>query len=182
LALADADIRADSSTANDGATGDLQVRRFGSAASWRALVNFDPSSIPAGASVVSAELTLTVAASSAAAKSIGAHRMGPPPWDEMHVTWQSASMDDPWSKPGGDFAAGATAVAELAGDVLSGTAIHWDVTADVTALLAAPPATISWLFKDEAEPSAGSGELVAFAARSHGTASWQPRLKVVYCQ
>lgn len=180
-AIADADIRADSVAANDGATGDLQIRRFGLASSWRALLQFDLSGIPQDAKIVSAKLLLTVAASSGAAKSIGVHRVVAPRWDEMQVTWQSASSNGAWSKPGGDFSPTATAVTELSEGVSSGAAVRWDVTADVASYAAKPLENVGWLLKDEGEPSAGSGELVAFAARSHGNVSWQPQLKLVYC-
>jgi hypothetical protein len=181
--VADADIRADSATANSGATGDFQLRRFGANSSWRGVVTFDLSSVPPDASVVSAKLVLTVAGSSGAATNVAVHRVSSAaePWDEMHVTWQTAALDSAWSMAGGDFEATPTAVAALEASAQSSLQVTWDVTADAASFVATPGENRGWIVKDEAEPAGGTGELVAFAARNHAEASWRPRLQVTYC-
>jgi hypothetical protein len=171
--VADADIRADSATANTGATGDFQVRRFGANSSWRGVVTFDLTVIPFDANVVAATLVLTMVGASGVATNVAVYRVEPgaQPWDEMQVTWQAAALDSAWATPGGDFATTSTAVAAIAASAQTAAQVTWDVTADAASFVATPLENRGWIVKDEAEPAGGAGELVAFAARNHAEAS-----------
>ncbi|MBX7233505.1 MAG: DNRLRE domain-containing protein [Caldilineales bacterium] len=82
---------------NYGAADRFQVRGGGQAS---ALVRFDLSSLPAGATILDAHLQLhTIGRSSVGPIDVGAFGLRRP-WKENEATWAEAAAGDPWAGPG----------------------------------------------------------------------------------
>ncbi|HMF95355.1 MAG TPA: alkaline phosphatase family protein [Vicinamibacterales bacterium] len=113
--------------------GDLLVTKASGNPTYvrRALLDFDTdSTIPAGATIDSATLTLTVHSGGAAAsRLIGVYPMARP-FVSGEATWDIAANNSPWTTPGGDFGPLATS-----GNVpnTDGAQASFDVTALVQA-------------------------------------------------
>src|SRR3954451_7869317 len=71
----------------------------------RALLKFDTdTTIPAGASIASAKLTVTVAGGNSESRQLSAYSVTSS-YDEAAATWNSRSASSRWSKAGGDLGA-----------------------------------------------------------------------------
>lgn len=112
---------------NYGAADRFQVRGGGQAS---ALVRFDLSSLPAGATILDAYLQMhTIGRSSVGPIDVGAFGLRRP-WKENEATWLVAAAGDPWAGPGAsnpDFdrlptPSAVTSVSTLDGDYI------WNVT------------------------------------------------------
>lgn len=173
----------------------LFVGRIAQGTRRRALLRFDLSTLPAGATIDAAQLELTVTRTVSGALSVGVHRMLVP-WQEGSAnagtpggqgttpatndpTWTlSAFPATPWANPGGDFVATASGAMTLVaeGDYL--VAASAGMLADIDDWIASPADNYGWiLLGDEAQspPNAKrleSGEAVDVATR--------PRLRIVY--
>jgi len=93
----------------------------------RALLKFDTqNTIPAGSSVTSALLTVTVKTGSAdATRSIGAYQVTTS-WAETEVTWNNRRTAESWTTAGGDL--GSRLASATVGNA-AGTKVTFDVTA-----------------------------------------------------
>ena len=93
----------------------------------RVLLKFDTqNTIPAGASVTSAKLTVTVKTGGAdATRNVGAYQITTS-WDETQVTWNDRRTSEPWSTSGGDL--GAKLATATVGNT-DGAKATFDVTA-----------------------------------------------------
>ena len=160
----------------------------------RALLRFDLSSIPQGALVQSASLQMWCDQSNGAPVDVTLQRLGAS-WGEGSVvapgdqggggpaqngdaTWlHRYHRATAWGSPGGDFAAGASASANVAG----ANAFHvWraaGVAQDVQSWVSTPASNHGWVLRgDEASDQNAKG----FASREHATAAERPRLSVTY--
>lgn len=165
------------------------------AAIRRALVRFDVAgTIPAGATILSAELQLTVVRSRGGALDVAVHRaLGD--WGEGtsigfrgQAIGASATTDDatwtlakfpgqPWSTPGGDFVPTASATANAG---TTGT-VSWSSTAlrdDVQAMLDAPASDFGWVVI--ADESATAPNVRGFGTHEQSSAAARPALVIEY--
>ena len=70
----------------------------------RAILKFDTqNTIPAGSTIQSATLTVTVAGGNGESRTIGAYRLASS-YDETYATWSKRKSSTSWSTPGGDKA------------------------------------------------------------------------------
>src|SRR3954468_1710829 len=102
----------------------------------RALLKFDTeNTIPAGTTITSAKLTVTVAAGggSDASRPIGVYAVTST-FQSTEATWTLRKASSTWSTPGGDLA---SAVAPIPVSNVAGTKASFDVTALVQAALGA---------------------------------------------
>jgi hypothetical protein len=127
----------------------------------RALLSFDLTSLPAGAQVVSAELTLDMSRTIVGDENVAIHRLSKQ-WGEAgsvasgsegtgtaadagDATWTMAVFpSDPWVNPGGDFVATASDVQPIGGVGL----YTWSSAAmvqDVQAWLDDPASNFGWI-------------------------------------
>jgi hypothetical protein len=148
----------------------------------RAVVNFDLSSLPAGATITSAQLTLTVTMvpSAAANSTFGLHRVLVP-WDESNLTWnRRLAPDITWSQPGVaapvDFSAGASGTVFVGGLGTYTFASTAGLIADAQYWLANPAANHGWLLLAQSEATAKTAR--HFGAREN--AGNPPRLRLEY--
>ncbi|MCW2927078.1 MAG: putative haloacid dehalogenase-like hydrolase family protein [Thermoleophilia bacterium] len=179
----DATVSETNATFNFGGHPELTVG--GSAGSVRhGLLRFDLSQLPPSATIVSAQLRLTQTANGGGGTpSIDAYRMqrgwteglgtGTP--EPSGATWQSFDGVDPWTAPGGDFAA--TRVGTAAAPAAVGAAMDMDVTGLVSDWVAGTYPNEGVLLR--ADPPA-LGELRSFASSEHTDASRRPVLTVVW--
>jgi hypothetical protein len=182
-AIADTYLRNGSPNQNQGGETLLRVRQSGKN---RALVAFDGPAIAtalAGATLHSAHLELTITRNGdnwgSEGRTVDAHRLAAG-WSELGATWscahdakpsnQQADCNPQWN--GGAYAGAPTASRLHAKGMTS--AVRWDVTTDVGALLAGEELH-GWLVRKTDESSSG---LVEYASRE-ATASG-PRLVIVF--
>lgn len=161
----------------------------------RALVYFDVAgTLPAGATVDAATLSLTVSKSTVAGtETVRVHRVLAD-WGEGtsdagneegggtaattgDATWQHAFFDtQPWTTAGGDAAPDASATQALGGPGRYSWASA-DLTADVQAWLDDPAANDGWMLRGN---EAGTGTAKRFDAREAASPAVRPTLTVVY--
>lgn len=148
----------------------------------RGLIQFDVSSIPAGAVVTSVTLRLTATRSplAPAPSDFHLHRVLRP-WDGLESTWSlRLQPDENWEAPGGqagtDYAGASSASVPVAGGGGYTFGSTSGLIADVNAWLANPASNHGWLVKTE-------DESVGFTARrwsSGEAASGVPVLEVQF--
>lgn len=98
---ADSFIREQSPTTNFGATSPLSITGFGGFPD-RTLLEFDVSSIPASATIDSAELKMRGDPIASGIFGIAVDRVTKA-WVEAEVTWGEYSSGNAWGLPGGDY-------------------------------------------------------------------------------
>jgi|UPI0004868AD1 fibronectin-binding autotransporter adhesin len=110
---------------NDGNGADLGVYQSRD----RSLIQFDFSSLPVGATVTGATLTLTASSNvyggNPNGEAMSVYRLTQA-WTEGGVTWNNYDGTNAWAAAGGDFAG--TAYASSTANPSSGQTISWDVT------------------------------------------------------
>jgi hypothetical protein len=153
-----------SPSTNNGTGPELRVAsRTGFAK--RAFLRFDLSgcSIPPGAVVRSAELSLYMWSAPSATRTYGAYRLTSA-WDETTLTWASAQP---------------SAVGSATDTVTTGGAgfVRWDVTADVQAQVSAPGSSHGWALRDLTE-TGGTQREARFLSREYGAGP--PSLEIAY--
>ena len=153
----------------------MQVTRWSVAASKRAVLQFDISSIPQNADVIGGELCLVLAQGAGWNSTVDVHRLETA-WSESSVSWGA-----PWISAGGDYVATASDSKVLAVFSVVGTVTCWDVTSDVQAHHADASSNHGWLAKDALDPTAGNGETQFFGASEHADKPTRPYLKVTSC-
>lgn len=143
--------------------------------------------IPVGATVISAELRLTVTQSAdPGTRTVTAHRLLDPgqlgPWHmpqtvgvtlDSGVSWLYRDARPgalvPWLVPGGERAAASSTSAPVSG--VAGAALALDVTAAVNAWVGGAP-NIGWMLE--------STRPTRFASESHPNSHWRPQLTVMW--
>jgi len=165
----------------------------GSGSIRRGLLAFNLSSIPAGATVTSATLTLNASKSNSASTIISLHKVTKN-WGEgtsnagdpggsgaaattNDATWKHTFFStQTWTNPGGDFAGAASATSTITGLGLR-TWTGAGMVADVQSWLASPSSNFGWeLIGDESQ----SATAFRFDTREINTASLRPALSVTY--
>jgi hypothetical protein len=134
----------------------------------RSFVQFDVSSIPATATILSANLRLyLVTEAPSASRSYDAHRVTSPAWVESTITWnnQPAVTGSPTS-------------------TISVTTpldrwLSWDVASDVAAFVASTFTNYGWRISDSVESSATDYRSY-FDTREYTGTTYDPQLVVTY--
>ncbi|MFK7960316.1 MAG: DNRLRE domain-containing protein [Phycisphaerales bacterium] len=160
----------------------------------RGMLHFDLSTIPAGATIQSATLSLNCSrVASPASRTVAIHRLsrswteGPSmpiggegvgaPAQDGDCTWTMASLNgEAWTTPGGDFAA-ATSAATAVGNVGSYTWSGPGLVKDVAAWVADDTTNHGWIMVGDESDDATAKR---FDTREIGVASLRPRLRVSY--
>jgi len=174
---ADTYLDQNTATTNYGGNTTMQVRSQngsgGSGRNARAIVRFDLSQIPAGATINSATLRLYMTTAPTQNRTYGAHRITAD-WTEGGATWSSSGLGN-WN--GGSFNNTAT------GTTTTGTTSNvwrsWDVTADVQAWVNGSAPNHGWLVKDASENS-NTVRTANFATSENGTSANHPTLVIDY--
>ena len=144
------------------------------------LIRFDVSSIPAAATILSAELRLYVEWTSGAGLTLplGVYQVNRP-WNVCEATWYNARSEVYWQSPGANHVSNdrsGSAVSSVTMAAAS-TWYTWDVASLVQSWVAAPQANQGMILKSFfADYSVGFG----FASANHGGTQFRPRLEVVY--
>lgn len=154
-ATQDAYIDADNADSNYGSETDLYVESY-VYEQRRTLIQFDLSSIPAGAEVTSATLKLyyaTYSSSVVEGESPGgriywAYRVTQP-WTENGITWNKYDGTNSWTTPGGEYTG--TGGASLTMPSSMPRWVEWDVTTIVEAWIEDSQPNHGFLIKDADE-------------------------------
>ena len=175
---ADADIYAGATTANYGSCEEIWV---GGSPICRSLLHFGLTTVPPGATIISAFLEMDVTYSSGTNVQINVHQITNN-WDEgsgtcggttnMPVSWTRRMGTTNWGSSGGDFSSTVAATASVGDEGI----YSWDVTTLVTNW-STGTANYGVLFKFATE----SGSNVKyFATKENADPDLQPRLIVTY--
>ena len=112
--VADTTISENNSASTEAMSGHMIVGHLQLAnAMSRGLLRFELTSLPSGAVVNSATLTVTVTISASAADTHALHRMTAP-WDEATANWILSGFDE-WMNGGGDYQSSPDATLSIAG-------------------------------------------------------------------
>lgn len=179
----DAELNAQLPTANAAYVAEVRIVRGGPAGSHRAVFWFDFGQVPAGKTLKSATLQLTVANNPGLSKNLAVHRISQAAnrkWEEPQVTWNEFKNANAWSTPGGDFVATATDTKAIQDNTLSGTTLSYNVLADAQSFYSMPATNYGWLIKDPLDSTNPSGESVYIATRENTTIA-KPVVVVTYC-
>jgi endonuclease/exonuclease/phosphatase family metal-dependent hydrolase len=144
-----------------------------------ALLKFDTeNTIPAGATITSARLTITVASGgSDVSRPIGVYSVTSS-FQSTQATWNIRKTSYSWSTPGGDLVSSSSPLS--VGNV-AGTKATFDVTKLVQAAVNAPSGTSRYTRLGLVDTGAASdNSMRTFASSSDATASRWPVLTVVY--
>lgn len=159
-------------TENSNGAGYLFAGRAGGGGIRRALVRFDvAAALPAGATIDTVELRLTVSRSSADQPLPASLHRVLADWGEAgsnagersgsgaaaqpgDATWTDRFFPaSDWLSPGGEFVAAASAAATIGGEGVWTFASNSELTADVQAWLDAPESNFGWILRgDESSP------------------------------
>ncbi|MDR1279609.1 MAG: DNRLRE domain-containing protein [Opitutaceae bacterium] len=186
-ATADAYIRGDSVNGNGGTSSPLIVGQLASSGSndMRALLHFDFSgvSIPAGATVNSVKLVLTVSGTDPndgdAEVSLDLHQMTTS-WSENEVTWNSASTGVTWTTSGGGGDYNSPALATTNVPTRKNGVYTWESTtlSGIVNTAISDNSTLDLLLKSSDETGT-LRTLLRFLSREPGIAT-APRLVIDY--
>lgn len=163
-ATEDASIDAFSANANKGGQSTLESYPWGVSYSRRFLVNFDLTSIPAGATIVSAKIRLTMSNTGGSQRTINAH-LATASWEENLVTWNSFA---------GQYNTGFVSATVIWPSVTVG---EWDVTSNVQSINDGVVVNNGWLFKDNNEADMSQQYWYFYSKESN---VGQPELEIIY--
>lgn len=175
---------------NYGVQANMRVGGVNANTQRRGLLAFDISSLPAGATITAATLTLNCSSEDAATDfDVAVHRAllqwyegirngATPAEDGSTWDWRNWNGSVAWGAEGGqsgtDYAASATATTTI-----TGTGNHtWDVTADVQAWYAGTATNYGWFIINTSEATASSGKI--FDTSDNATAGNRPKLDIEY--
>lgn len=167
----------DGPTANDGAGSTMDAIKTGGSTFRRILVEFDLSSIPVDAVIVSADLELT-ARISYTGVDVGVYRITAP-WLEDQATWNIASTGNPWSSAGGDYQSGAVTVVNP-GSVTDGSLVVFDVTSLVQSWVDGSVSNYGFLLKLTDEAASAPDRGLPSHSSGASTSGYRPALVVDY--
>ena len=179
----DAELNAAMNTANAAYVAEANIVRDGTAGSHRAVFWFDLSTVPAGKTLKTAKLQLTIANNPGLSKTMAVHRISQAAnraWDETQVTWLSYKTGMNWTTAGGDFVAQASDTQAIADNTPAGTVLSFNVLSDAQSFYATPGTNYGWLLKDPLDSTNTSGEHVYIAMRENTTIT-PPKLVLTYC-
>jgi murein DD-endopeptidase MepM/ murein hydrolase activator NlpD len=174
----DAYLREASATTNFGSATTLQVdgsEPSGSITDMNIVLAWDVSSIPAGATVVAAVLTLEV--TNVSSGSYFCHEILSP-WNEASVTWDNAASGTPWSGPGASGTdRGADAVCVVSASALGPLVVNFGAAglAMVQGWVDNPASNHGLVISD---PDTGDG--ADFHASESATAMARPKFSITY--
>ncbi len=159
----------------------------------RALLHFDvDGNVPAGATILSATLSLKVTKSISGSVTGSMHRLTAD-WGEGtsdadfqegmgiaatagDATWlENFFGSSSWTSAGGDFNPTASATASVGGDL--DPPVEWDLTADVQDMLDNPAGNFGWILINDEGTVPGAKQ---FASRENATAANRPSLEIEY--
>lgn len=176
----------------NGAGDSLFVGNTAQSSPRRALLQFDFSSLPAGAMITDASLTLTITKTKSSGDQIAMHRVSSA-WSEGSAdapgnegkgttinaeggaTWSHAELSSsPWAAPGGDFAAAASSTTTTT----NSDRVTWSGLADdVQAWVDGDAANNGWIFiGDESEPITA----YRFGSSENANAELRPTLNLTF--
>ena len=188
---ADAALFEQSPLNNQGANDTVPAGSTAKGLRSRALFQFDLSSIPSGATILSAKLTLTITKAplgGGSASTFRLHRVTTP-WSEgtkkgntgqkavVGATWESATTPSlPWTTIGGDFAPDPSSSIEMNTPGTYAFLITPELIADVQEWLASPDSNSGWILISDSESTKGTAR--RFASREHPESP--PQLEIEY--
>ena len=140
----------------------------------RALIHFDLSSIPSGATIESATLHLRILAVNAD-RTHNVHRVTAS-WTEAGATWNSRDGTNAWGAAGGDYES--TVTAGTSTGITVDVWVEWDVKSDVQAFVSGT-SNYGWLIKDATE-SADPYKYVKYYSKEETGTDKDPYLEVTY--
>lgn len=190
----DAAIYAESATAANGSGSYLFAGNNSGGSTRRALLAFDiAAAVPAGATITSVQLTLTVSQANAGVAAHALHRLTAA-WSEGpsdpagaegsgttattgDATWTERGLGtlSPWTNPGGDFAAAASSTTSIDGVGLWSFPSTPALVADAQSMLDAPATNFGWIVRGT---EVGGNTAKRFDSRSAVTVPTRPRLIV----
>ncbi len=149
---ADATIIQTASSTNYGNDINLQTYPWNPGNNRRFLVRFEFNTIPAGATIDTANLFLyETGVHDLDPRVINAHRITKD-WKETEVTWNKYNTSSSWSTSGGDFISTPSAGKTLQWNY-SVKWDSWDLRADVHQMISEGITNYGWILKDQTEDS-----------------------------
>ena len=145
----------------------------------RVLLKFDTqNTIPAGAAVTSALMTVTVKGGSAAAsRNIGAYQ-GTTSWAETEATWNKRRSTENWMTAGGDLG---SLITKQAVSNVAGTKVTFDVTALVKQAVSGALGSSRYTRLELMDLDPASGDTTrSFYTPDEANSALRPVLKVTY--
>jgi len=171
----DSQLSQGAATTNFGTATTIQVASQSGSQNKRILVKFDLSSIPANATINSANLTLFMTTAPSNNRTYNAHRMTRD-WTESQVTWNIAQTGTNWTTAGGDY--NGTATTSTTTGTTNNVSLTWNIQADVQAWVNGT-SNYGTLIKDGTESSA-TARTATFASEENATSANRPQLVIDY--
>src|SRR3989454_658745 len=171
----DSQLSLGAATTNFGTATTIQVASQSGSQNKRILVKFDLSSIPANATINSANLTLFMTTAPSNNRTYNAHRMTRD-WTESQVTWNIAQTGTNSTTAGGDYNGTATTSTTTA--TTNNVSLTWNIQADVQAWVNGT-SNYGTLIKDGTESSA-TARTATFASEENATSANRPQLVIDY--
>ncbi len=170
----DAFIDQDKPDDRKGGTNELRVKSEDKKLK-RSLLQFDLSTLPSGAAISSATLSLYVKGASGGAVTINAHKVTAS-WKETEVTWKARDKAASllWATQGGDYSG--TVVSSASVDDTKNVWRTWDVQSLAADWVANPANNFGVIL----EAPAGANKEKVFKSSEDGTATQRPKLEVCY--
>lgn len=195
-ALIDNTLRADFPTNSSGVSPNLFVGMTDNGARRRALVKFDLSQVPVGATINSVTLTMRVNRTQTSTNiPVSLHKANSQ-WGQGNSgagpdgggQGESAQANDAtwtmrlypataWATSGGDFTAAASATSNVGAQNTSPTWTSTQMATDVQNWVANPASNFGWLIKSN---ETGSKNVKRFSSLEGGTVAQRPTLSVTY--
>jgi hypothetical protein len=169
----------DNPTKNEGNDDLMEVRSRDGSRNKRALIEFSLSSIPAGATIQSATLTLSMKNAPHASRTYNVHRITSS-WIEGNGGTDNIPPGEVrWNNQPATTTSVTSATSTGATNDVNRS---WDVTSDVQAFINGSASNFGWLIKDSVENSTQSDLEGRFRTRENtdSSNSKQPKLVVVY--
>jgi len=172
-------LRQDAATANYGGVTNVDVGSRDGARNRRSILKFDMSTIPTGATVISATLSLNYygyAGSNPVDRTYWAYRITQTAWTELGSTWNTYDGTNSWASVGGDYTTTDGASTTVPG---SYGWMSWTVTAQVQYAMNSVGKVAHFLIRDATEDSATQYQ-ASFHSKEFPTAASRPKLDVIY--